>query len=1395
MKKRRISVQSLFHGQKDQPPELIPETPPPPLSPSRPFNTLPRSFGAQILYDAPQLDGLVPSDSFLLDDDPFADLSGPRTKSITDVPKSPPLSPLTAAHVLPPPPPPPSPPQPPSSPVRTVSSNTTPAHQKPAFRSRPSLPSLSTLARMNVAMPKVRRGHVGAGLPAEPWDLEPDALPVPSPPTLSPPSASPSEISNLTPVNASGGKTPHQSSPVSPQAPSAPISAPDSEAEAKPEGLPFPVLAVPLPPPIIGPTPTTLGPVSPSTLNPVPHSPIRMVHPSAPRQYVASEAPNPRVDTVSQSSTPSGTFLDLSSDSGSDEEDVATSESPARPAASSSLVEKANSPTPIPSSFESIPAPHKSSPSPHIVLETPSLPLSVSENTVPPVPILAAPSPLSHPHSLTPLPVLREVASPPLGDAQSENGLELNLGDLGLGLDFGHSVGAGEDVEPALGRNQSKRLSAQGPAGGFRSRSGSASASRSRAGSITISRRQSRAILVPDNATDPLETLNTPASCRNSVAASRRNSRAPLRTPDAELLPPLDTSVDALQFGSRSRAASTASSSSSRVLDETVSRRRKFRKSSLVGDVLRFAPASPGRPSPLNESEGSDVGLGSLPLDATSETHRASILSTANDIGHDDLSPETDYGYASPFSTRSPDGYASPSSTRSPERHYPSLEGYSSPFSTRSPERQFSSPYSTPSVTTDARSPDSSWSGHDTTEFDYGWPAFGEARRFPSSSSESDYGEERDGDDVRGRWDLQAISQQAAPPPPTPISGVGSIYTDEELAAANTSSNGQLAPAYVFPPRGRIAPTPDPFEPGTSAGTIRASSQRPAVIPRSDSLWQSPQAEPEQRPSVDDAPYYHFSKGPKTAFFPMTSDSESADESEGYERDHAAAAEASSDEDDNVPLAKRIPSALAAQHTIRRQVKEEKEQRRREREELRAAAEEPRSRQTTLRPAGAGALQTLEVTSSSREVALQAETDALATRIRQRTQTLPSSGMRTAAVDSLTQKLQSMQANRQNALTIHTSRVAVDDERRLSPVLPTRLSMSASPPVRSPDLPESRGLRAMRSFQRPNPIAPAGSELRARRNTTTHRPQDELRVHGHRAPPELGADVVPPLPSPGLVPPSPSRPTMLSPPSRPSEERIRTSSSQGTLTRIFIGDMQHHALVDIGSTTTARDVLALIEQQGLFKGWVGTGDWMVWELARDFGMQRPVRSFELLWDVQASWNKEKVVNTFVVRITPWASILRRSNIPTTAPDFSGYVEWEYKRGKYAKRFMRLHESSLWLSKRDNGKDEIFLCSLSSFDAYQLTHLHKAPKPFTFAIKSTDNLSNFENSADYVHIFSCNPPEGEKWMELILVARSYFLHQQRSAPRPQIPTRKSSLPMLATLSYGELDPPTSLAPPA
>ena len=88
--------------------------------------------------------------------------------------------------------------------------------------------------------------------------------------------------------------------------------------------------------------------------------------------------------------------------------------------------------------------------------------------------------------------------------------------------------------------------------------------------------------------------------------------------------------------------------------------------------------------------------------------------------------------------------------------------------------------------------------------------------------------------------------------------------------------------------------------------------------------------------------------------------------------------------------------------------------------------------------------------------------------------------------------------------------------------------------------------------------------------------------------------------------------------------------------------------------------------------------------------------------VCGSWLTGKTVNLLIAKKTPLASKLSRAvrfcvhavscagiecsctvqALPSRSPVFSGWVQHEYKKGKWQKRWMELREHSLWLSKRE-----------------------------------------------------------------------------------------------------------------
>ncbi|KAG8966304.1 hypothetical protein FRC03_012206 [Tulasnella sp. 419] len=244
------------------------------------------------------------------------------------------------------------------------------------------------------------------------------------------------------------------------------------------------------------------------------------------------------------------------------------------------------------------------------------------------------------------------------------------------------------------------------------------------------------------------------------------------------------------------------------------------------------------------------------------------------------------------------------------------------------------------------------------------------------------------------------------------------------------------------------------------------------------------------------------------------------------------------------------------------------------------------------------------------------------------------------------------------------------------------------------------------------------------------------------------------------LPPSPMPPTnMQTRPSPTSHQPLSPQSRDETShqQRVFIGDLQRFVTIEINSSTKAGDVVDMVTNQGEISG----AGWMLWEMANEFGMERPIRDYEKLSAVFTSWNPEARLNALMLKQTPLSSALSLRNMPLSSPKFGGYVHWETKRGKWSKRWLELREHSLFVGKKENSKDEAFLCTLSSFDGYFIRRVYKAPKSFVFAVKSTDNVSIFENPADCAHIFSCDADTGSAWVEKILVARAYVLYQEQN----------------------------------
>ncbi|KAK0547862.1 hypothetical protein OC845_003885 [Tilletia horrida] len=216
--------------------------------------------------------------------------------------------------------------------------------------------------------------------------------------------------------------------------------------------------------------------------------------------------------------------------------------------------------------------------------------------------------------------------------------------------------------------------------------------------------------------------------------------------------------------------------------------------------------------------------------------------------------------------------------------------------------------------------------------------------------------------------------------------------------------------------------------------------------------------------------------------------------------------------------------------------------------------------------------------------------------------------------------------------------------------------------------------------------------------------------------------------------------------------------------RVFIVNRQRYGSVLVRLDARAREVtLAVLEQESVNIGG-SDGGWAVWDVCPGMGIERPLREYEVIsqaMNVRASVTDDY----FLLKRTELAPHLALRAVPPISPALAGYVYVEDRKKKWTKRWLELRDHCLYHAKSEKGKDEVLICSLSTFDVYLVdTAKIKTPKPHAFAIRSQNNITMFEKpDQDYVHYFCLSDPAAHRsWVRAILNARTYVLKQEQAA---------------------------------
>lgn len=303
-------------------------------------------------------------------------------------------------------------------------------------------------------------------------------------------------------------------------------------------------------------------------------------------------------------------------------------------------------------------------------------------------------------------------------------------------------------------------------------------------------------------------------------------------------------------------------------------------------------------------------------------------------------------------------------------------------------------------------------------------------------------------------------------------------------------------------------------------------------------------------------------------------------------------------------------------------------------------------------------------------------------------------------------------------------------------------SMSASPPLPN------------------NLLPPAGANLS--RTKSQARKPSALAIPPQATPSDATALLSPPLAC--------HSPTLASNPLPRPSRRV--------LQKVAIIDQTRTVMIEIDEKSTVSDLLKEAEQRGeLATHSQGYGEWGVFEVWENLGIERPIREVETVMSVVDTWTANTDNSYLLIQRHALASLAIQKRA-MTAGTWSSNLFFELKPGKWSKKYVILKENGIYFCSNEKGKDEVFLCTLANFDIFYVASSRvKAPKPFAFGVKSLNKYSFFETKSDFIHYFACKDENTQlEWIRRVYDARTFYIMSNAAATTSQeVPRTKLSDP--------------------
>lgn len=171
----------------------------------------------------------------------------------------------------------------------------------------------------------------------------------------------------------------------------------------------------------------------------------------------------------------------------------------------------------------------------------------------------------------------------------------------------------------------------------------------------------------------------------------------------------------------------------------------------------------------------------------------------------------------------------------------------------------------------------------------------------------------------------------------------------------------------------------------------------------------------------------------------------------------------------------------------------------------------------------------------------------------------------------------------------------------------------------------------------------------------------------------------------------------------------------------------------------------------------------LFEVCEDIELERPIRDWEFVSDLVDSWDKLAVRNHMAIRSYSYRDTVSPIVIVGKYPSMHGYMHYEYKPGRWQKRYFLLKGDSLYhYNSKENLQHETLFCSLNNIDVYSnLGKKRKMATDYFFALRFQNSINIYETKSDYIKYLCVDEAsQMEDWMVAIRLARSEIMFSQQ-----------------------------------